>query len=288
MRDLGEDAVAVNTAVAALAGRDLTVMTGQEGVDLLEQLCTAMNTLNAVRLAALSVVHESGVWGLDGSRSAAAWLARLEGGTVRDAGGDLRAANALREHLPLTVAALADGRLPMGHAKALTQVCLRTERLREQLADPEHGEGFLLGFTHLPLGQFRQVLGRWVNQADPLAADPSTATTRATATSSCPRPLGGSKLDGFLDPVTAEAVLVALKAEIGVPAASDPRRTGRRMHDALASLAARALDGGGLGVLASVRPRSWSTSTTTPSRRARTPRDGPAGAAGDRGRGHPP
>ena len=126
----------MNTAVAALAGRDLTVMTGQEGVDLLEQLCTAMNTLNAVRLAALSVVHESGVWGLDGSRSAAAWLARLEGGTVGDAGGDLRAANALREHLPLTVAALADGRLPMGHAKALTQVCLRTQRLRRGARGP--------------------------------------------------------------------------------------------------------------------------------------------------------
>ena len=84
MTDLVEDAVAVNTAVAALAGRDLSVMTGQEGVDLLGQLGTAMNALNAVRLAALAVVHDSGVWALDGSRSAAAWLARLEGGTVRE------------------------------------------------------------------------------------------------------------------------------------------------------------------------------------------------------------
>ena len=78
-----------------MAGRDLTVMTGQEGVDLLAQLSTAMNTLNAVRLTALAVVQDSGVWALDGSRSAAAWLARLEGGTVRAAGGDLRAARAL-------------------------------------------------------------------------------------------------------------------------------------------------------------------------------------------------
>ena len=48
LTDLVEDAVAVNAAVAALAGRDLRVMTGQEGVDLLGQLCTAMNALDAV------------------------------------------------------------------------------------------------------------------------------------------------------------------------------------------------------------------------------------------------
>ena len=225
MTNLVDDAVAVNAAVAALAGRDLSVMTGQEGVDLLGQLGTAMNALNAVRLTALSVVHDSGVWALDGSRSAAAWLARLEGGTVREAGGDLRAARALSEHLPLTVAALTAGSLPVGHAKALTQVCLRTERLRDQLTDPDHGEGFLLGFSHLPVAQFRRVLERWVNQADPLAADTRYREDKGDCYLKLSQTLGGSKLDGFLDPVTAEAVLVALKAEIGVPAAGDLRST---------------------------------------------------------------
>src|SRR4249919_2011060 len=109
LTDLVEDAVAVNTAIAALAGRDLTVMTGLEGVDLLGQLCTAMNVLSAVRLTTLAIVQDSGVWALDGSRSAAAWLSRMEGGSVRESSGDLRAARALADHLPLTVAALADG-----------------------------------------------------------------------------------------------------------------------------------------------------------------------------------
>ena len=61
------------------------------------------------------------------------------------------------------------------------------------------------------------------------------------------------------------------------------------MHDALASLAARALDGGGLGVLASVRPQvvvevTYDTVLAT----LDTLGMDPAGAAGDRGRDHPP
>lgn len=79
--------VRANAALAELAGCDLTSMSGHEGVDLLGQLCTAMNVLNAVRLSTLTVVHESGVWALDGSRSAAAWLARTERGSRAGAGG---------------------------------------------------------------------------------------------------------------------------------------------------------------------------------------------------------
>lgn len=63
--------------------------------------------------------------------------------------GDLRTARALSEHLPLTVAALAQGTLPVGHARALTRICLGTPRLREQLADADRGEGFLLEHAHL-------------------------------------------------------------------------------------------------------------------------------------------
>ena len=48
---------------------------------------------------------------------------------------------------------------------------------------------------------------------------------------------------------------MALLAEIGVPALGDTRTHPQRMHDALASIAARALDGGGLGRHASVRPQ---------------------------------
>ena len=89
-----EDAVAANDAlVAALAGRDLTVMTGQEGVDLLG---AAVHRDEHVERGAVGGVcrwcMSRGCGALDGSRSAAAWLARLEGGTVGDAGGDLRAA----------------------------------------------------------------------------------------------------------------------------------------------------------------------------------------------------
>ena len=243
-----------NDALAALAACDLTAMSGHEGVDLLSQLSTAMNTLNAVRLTTLAVVADSGVWALDGSRSCAAWLSRLERSTRAGAGGDLKTARGLVGHLPLTVKALAEGSLPVGHARALTRACLRTERLRDQLTDPDRGEGFLLSLAHLDLTDYRKALDSWVNRADPMAADTRYRDDKGDCFLRLSPTTGGSKLDGFLDPVGAEALLVALKAEIGVPAAGDLRGTGRRMHDALVSLAMRALSSGTLGVLASVKP----------------------------------
>ncbi len=244
-----------NQALAELAGCDLTAMSGHEGIDLLGELSNAINTIHAVRLATLAVVQDSGVWAMDGSRSCAAWLARLERGTSAGASDDLRTAQGLAEHLPLTVKALAEGVLPVGHARALTRACLSTPLLREQLRDADHGEAFLLGLAHLDLSDYRRVLDAWANRADPLAADLRYRDAKGDCTFTMAQTAGGSKLDGFMDPVGAETLLVALKAEIGVPAAGDLRSTGRRMHDALISLATRALDGGGLGISASVRPQ---------------------------------
>ena len=67
MTDRMSEARRANDALSALAACDLSAMSGHESVDLLGQLSTAMNTLNAVRFAALAVVHASGVWALDGS-----------------------------------------------------------------------------------------------------------------------------------------------------------------------------------------------------------------------------
>ena len=289
MTDLMSEARRANEALSALAACDLRAMSGHESVDLLGELSTAMNTLNAVRLAALAVVHASGVWALDGSLSCAAWLARLERGTKAGAGGDLKTAQGLAEHLPSTVAALADGSLPVGHARALTRACLRTERLREQLRHPDHGEEFLLSLAHLGLTDYTKALDSWVNRADPLAADLKYRDDKGDCSFRLAKTTGGSKSDGFFDPVGAETLLVALKAEIGVPAAGDRRSTGRRMHDALISLATRALDGGGLGSLR-LGPPSGGGPGELRHRpgQARRPRDGTPGAAGDRGRDHPP
>jgi hypothetical protein len=119
-----DDARAVAQAIARLAGRDLSAMSGHQAVALLEVLTPALDQLAAVRRATVSVVAESGVWGLDGTRSAATWLARVERTTRAAAGSDLKTSRSLDAHLPLTAQALREGVVPVGHARVLAaRVC---------------------------------------------------------------------------------------------------------------------------------------------------------------------
>ena len=82
-------------------------------------------------------------------------------------------------------------------------------------------------------------------------------------------------MDGFLYLVAGEALRVALKAEIGVPAAGDVRTTPRAMDDALASPAVQTFDGGGRDRRARRASASVVTFTSaTVRRQARRPRPG--------------
>ena len=58
-----------------------------------------------------------------------------------------------------------------------------------------------------------------------------------------------------LSPEVAEALTVALAAQVGVPAKDDTRSPGRRRHDALGAILARSLNSGRLGELGSLRPQ---------------------------------
>ena len=58
-----------------------------------------------------------------------------------------------------------------------------------------------------------------------------------------------------LSPEVAEALTVALAAQVGVPGKDDTRSPGRRRHDALGAILARSLNSGRLGELGSLRPQ---------------------------------
>ncbi len=229
-------------------------LSGQQAVQRLSELNAAIALLTADRLSMLSVVQESGVWGLDASRSAAAWLAREERSTRAAAGSDLKLARLLDAHLPLTSAALREGAVPVGHARVLARTCLRTEAMRVMLTDPDRGEGFLLTQAGLGAEDFQTFASTWAYRVDPDAADAAYRESTDDYFLQAAVTTGGVAVRAFLDPVAGECLISVLRAEIGVPAVTDTRGTPRRMHDALASVMNRALAGGRLGDHASVRP----------------------------------
>src|SRR5699024_6289371 len=76
-------------------------------------------------------------------------------------------ARALRDHLPLTRAALQEGRISSEHVTVLVREALLTERLRAQLADAEMGEAFLVDKAQeLDATRFAKLVKTWAIAAD--------------------------------------------------------------------------------------------------------------------------
>ncbi len=248
---LGAELVAVVDRIAAL---ETSRLSGQGAAGLVGVLSEQTSRLSGLRLGALTTVTESGVWGLDASRSPAAWLVRVERCSKAAAGSDLKTARGLTD-LPATHAAVLEGSVPLRHAEAMTRTCLRTPRLREALTDPVCGEEFLIAHAHLGLDAFRVLLNTWAVRADPDAADAAYRDDQARHQLLLADTTDGTDVTGKLSPLGGETVRAALLAQIGIPAKDDPRTHGQRLHDALIALAAAALDGGTLGRHASVRPQ---------------------------------
>ena len=125
MTDRPVDPTLAGLAVAyeLLAERDIHAMSGHEAAEFAVAMGRFRDLADAARLEALVVVQESGVWGLGGSRSAAAWLSRVERSSKAAAGSDLKLARMLAGHLPATAEALRSGDLPVAHARAISRTC---------------------------------------------------------------------------------------------------------------------------------------------------------------------
>ena len=243
-------------AVIDFTGRDVAAMTGHEAVDRLGELNTAIALLSADRLTTVQAIQESGVWSSDGSRSAAAWLSRVERSSKAAAGSDLKLARMLAGHLPadmlrrcaaVTCRSSMPGRSP-GPAYGPRR-CARCS------PTPTVVRGSCSTTPGWVLEDFKRFLNAWCYRVDPDAADQGYREASEGFTFTLAQTTEGAIPGGFLSPLAAEALKVALLAEIGVPALGDTRTHPQRMHDALASIAARALDGGGLGRHATVRPQ---------------------------------
>ena len=103
---LAEELVAVADRAAAL---DVRALPGTEALDLAATIASTVARLTGVRLACLQSVADSGVWGLDGSRSMPWALARREDAGIASVRAEVTLAQRLEVELPLTAAALRAG-----------------------------------------------------------------------------------------------------------------------------------------------------------------------------------
>ena len=245
----------LEAALDALSAIDVSAMPAHEAAEFAHGLKLLSDRVEALRLAALSVVDASGLWGLDGSKSMKAWIVRHEGVAGGAAGADLRTARALRSDLPLTAAALAAGEVSLDHAKALARYALSSPKCRETLADPERGERLLLAHAgSMDADRFGVLVRTWAARADPEAADDRYRAQAGDFELAISDTAGGTHINGFVDLETGQLVRTALDAAMGPRPKGDTRTPAQRRAGALADVCRLVLDQGLVTPNATVRP----------------------------------
>ena len=246
---------AIVEGVDALAGLDYGELSGAALHGLVRELELSGRRLDGLRARLLTDVEADGRWATSGARSFAAWLRKTTQASAQHSWEQTRRSRALRDHLPLTREALAEGRIGSEHAAALAKHAVTTPARIEGLGHPEVGEAFLVEQAEqLDAGDFNRLVRRWAIAADPEASDRRWKEDVDREELVLARALDGYHLQGWLSDASGAAVDAALRARIGVPATGDTRTTAQRRATALTSLARLALDSGALASGSAIRP----------------------------------
>jgi len=247
------------TALADVPWHDLP---GQAAHDALDEIERATRHLAALRAQVVTVVDANGLWALQGSRTYSAWLRQRTGSTAAGASRQVRESRALRDHLPLTRAALAAGRIGPDHVAVLVRETVRTQQLRTQLTDADLGEAFLVAQAEaMDAGTFTQLVRAWTVSVDPEGADRAWREAGSKEELTLSRTTDGFHLRGWLDEVSGQIVGTALQAHAGRKGKGDERTPAQRRAAALVSLASQSLDAGIQGAAARIRPHLTVTTT---------------------------
>ena len=162
---------ALVAAADAYLALDRSALSGTAAAESLVTLSGVLGRLEGAQIELAGQVEASGVWALDGSRSATSWLVTQTRTSRAAAGSQLKLARALREVLPQTAAAVLAGEMPLGHARVISRTCTRTKAMRDLLGCPDRGEALLLAHAHLGADDFARYCLAWAYRADPDAAD---------------------------------------------------------------------------------------------------------------------
>ncbi|RYV52293.1 HNH endonuclease signature motif containing protein [Pengzhenrongella frigida] len=245
-------------AAADLPGSDS--LAGSQALALFDAAHELADRLQAVAVKALPVVEAQGWWATGGARTFPSWLARRAHLTSARSKRLVRLGQALRDELRLTAVAVASGgpdRVSTEQAEILVSAAATSARRREVLADPDQpvGERFLLDqASMMSADTLRLVARRWAAAADPEADERGYKDATEREFFDVSPTTGGTHLSGFLTTEHGQALLVALQAVAGVPAADDERTSSQRRAGALSDLARLSLDHGLAGSSATVRP----------------------------------
>lgn len=211
--------------------------------------------LASARSKVIAAAEADALWALDGSRSVNTWLRNLTGSTKSAASRNVKLSRAVRDVLPGTGEALAEGQISEDHAQILAREGTKTEKLREQLLDPEMGEGFLLGIAEkLNADEFGKAVKHWAGMADPEAADRNWREATDKEEMYLSPTLDGYHLSGWLTPASGQVLETALTAQMGRRAEGDEREPAQRRAAALVSWAHSWLDSGDLKPGSRIRP----------------------------------
>src|SRR5690625_1182765 len=126
---------------AALDWRGMPGVAANEAIIAIEGVNRALAALQA---EAVSAAEASGIWALDGHRTFTSWFTNNTGTTRASSTRTVKLAKSLKDTLPHTRQALAEGKITRDHAELISRKCTKTEKHRELLLDPESGEEFLV------------------------------------------------------------------------------------------------------------------------------------------------
>ncbi|WP_448073890.1 DUF222 domain-containing protein [Georgenia yuyongxinii] len=251
----GETLAEISASLRTLHSTELSALPSQVILDTVREVEVLRRQLDALNAKALAAAEADGLWASTGARSFAAWYRNVTGRHTGTARRQVREARVLRDQLPATAAALADGELSADHVAALTRHATNTPARRDQLTDPELGEAFLVARAkELDAADFTQLVQHWAVRTDPDAADRAWKEDSERAELTIAETTGGYHLAGWLSKIDGMALLSAVDARVGVPTADDTRTVPQRRAAALISLVRLALDGGTLKPGARIRP----------------------------------
>ncbi len=246
---------AIAEQLRELANRDWVDAPGDGANHALVALEGVNRAFAALQSELINAAEASGLWALEGHRTFASWLTGSTGTTRARSTRAVKLSRALRDFLPHTRRALADGSITKDHAELLARKCTQTQKHRELLADAECGERFLLAAAkELDAGRFAKVAEQWTVMADPQAADRGWREVSAKEEVVLSPTTGGYLLGGWLSTVNGAILEEALTSHMGRKAAGDLRSPKQRRADALVSLARVSLDSGAMQPSARIRP----------------------------------
>ncbi|WNB86729.1 DUF222 domain-containing protein [Cellulomonas sp. ATA003] len=165
---------AMDSAVAVLAGLDLSELDGRQAAVVARRLAEVTSRAGVAKVRLLPVIDDDGVWALSGARSFPVWLSHDHRLSVGVARAQVRLGRTLRDHLPLTAAAAVAGDVTVEQAQVIATLAPTSEQRRHVLADPEQecNESFVVEQAGLlSVDETRVFVRKWAAYADPDADD---------------------------------------------------------------------------------------------------------------------